>query len=62
MSAKICFLCNDALSATTPVAKTYAEDGIPPCHDCLAEMVQADEDFEASLDEFEEEIEEPTND
>lgn len=43
MSAKICFMCSDALSSIDPVAKRYSEDGIPPCTDCLADLIELEE-------------------
>lgn len=48
MSAKICFMCNDALSATTSLAKSYSEGGIPPCGDCLNDLIEANEDAQAA--------------
>jgi hypothetical protein len=66
MSAKICFMCSDALSCTSPEAKKYTEDGIPPCADCLQDLIEQEErqaeDEAASWDAQDEIYEEPSND
>lgn len=54
MSAKICFMCDDALSCSSPEAKSYSENGIPPCSECLIEMMEADQEVKDALDECEE--------